>query len=151
MIGRVLNYSIQENSGVISGDDDKRYTFVGSEWKDTEAPMRGASVDFEIRGTDAVEIYRALGTSARTASGSKEKMVAGVFAIVLGGLGIHKFYLGYKTAGIIHLLIFFIGMIPIFIGTIAISVIALIEGVIYLTKSDEEFEQTYVMSKREWF
>ena len=147
MKGRVLSYSIQENRGVISGDDGARYVFVGSEWNEPEAPQRGAYVDFEIRDSDAVEIYRALGTSAK----SKEKIVAGVFAIVLGGLGIHKFYLGYKTAGIIHLLIFFIGIIPLFLGTIAISMIALVEGIIYLIKTDEEFEQTYIIGKKEWF
>lgn len=42
-------------------------------------------------------------------------------------------------------------MLPLFIGTIAISLIALIEGIIYLTKSDEEFERTYVVNKKEWF
>ena len=149
MKGRVLNYSIQENSGVISGDDGERYAFAGTEWKETEPPLRGAYVDFEAQGADAVEISRALGTSAGTASRNKEKIVAGVFAITLGGLGIHKFYLGYKTAGIIHILIFFIGMIPFFIGTIVISVIAIIEGIII--KSDEEFEYTYVVNKKEWF
>ena len=149
MKGRVLSYSIQENSGVITCDDDNRYTFVGAEWNETEAPRRGDYVDFEPQDDKAVQIYRALGAGASDAK--KEKIVAGLFAILLGGLGIHKFYLGYKTAGIIHLLIFFIGMLPLFIGTIAISLIALIEGIIYLTKSDEEFERTYVVNKKEWF
>jgi len=90
--------------------------------------------------------YPASGTEPK-----KKKIVAGLFAILLGGLGIHKFYLGYKTAGIIHLLIFFIGIIPFFIGTIVIDLIGLIEGIIYLTKSDEEFERTYVVNKKEWF
>lgn len=146
MKGRVLSYSIQENSGIITSDDDNRYTFAGSEWNETEAPQRGDYVDFEPRDGEAVQIYRALGAKPK-----KEKIVAGLFAILLGGLGIHKFYLGYKAAGIIHLLVFFIGMLPLFIGTIAISLIGLIEGIIYLTKSDEEFERTYVVNKKEWF
>ena len=40
MKGRVLSYSIQENRGVISGDDGARYAFVGSEWNEHEAPQR---------------------------------------------------------------------------------------------------------------
>ena len=66
-------------------------------------------------------------------------------------MGIHKFYLGYTTAGIIHLAIFFIGMLPLFMGTLVISIIAMIEGIIYLTKSDEEFQQTYVTGQKQWF
>lgn len=146
MKGRVLSYSIQENSGVITCDDNNRYKFVGSEWNESEAPRRGDYVDFEPKGGDAIQIYRALDAKPR-----KEKIVAGLFAFLLGGLGVHKFYLGYKTAGIIHLLIFFIGIIPFFIGTVIISLIAIIEGIIYLTKSDEEFERTYVINKKEWF
>lgn len=146
MKGRILSYSIQENSGVITCDDDNRYSFVGSEWNETEAPRRGDYVDFEPHENKAVQIYRALDAKPR-----KEKIVAGLFAFLLGGLGVHKFYLGYKTAGIIHLLIFFIGILPVFIGTVIISLIAIIEGIIYLTKSDEEFERTYVINKKEWF
>lgn len=73
----------------------------------------------------------------------KEKLVAGILAILLGGLGIHKFYLGYTTAGIIELILGFCCGIG--------SIIGLIEGVIYLTKSDEEFQKIYVDNKKEWF
>ena len=71
-----------------------------------------------------------------------KKIIAGVLAIVLGGLGIHKFILGYTQEGIIQLLIGLCG-----IG----SVIGIIEGIIYLTKSDEEFYQTYQVGKKGWF
>lgn len=71
-----------------------------------------------------------------------KKIIAGIFAIVLGGLGIHKFILGYTQEGIIQLIIGFCG-----VGYI----IGLIEGIIYLTKSDEEFYQTYQVGKRGWF
>jgi TM2 domain-containing membrane protein YozV len=71
-----------------------------------------------------------------------KKIIAGVLAIVLGGLGIHKFILGYTQEGIIQLLIGLCG-----IGYI----IGIIEGIIYLTKSDEEFYQTYQVGKKGWF
>jgi TM2 domain-containing membrane protein YozV len=63
-------------------------------------------------------------------------------AILLGGLGVHKFVLGYTKEGIIQLVIGFCG-----IG----YVIGLVEGIIYLTKSDEEFYQTYQVGKKGWF
>ena len=75
-------------------------------------------------------------------AGAKKKVTAGVLAILLGGLGIHKFYLGYTKEGIIQLILGLCG-----IG----SIIGLIEGIIYLTKSDEEFVATYVTGKKGWF
>ena len=74
-----------------------------------------------------------------------KKLVAGILAILLGGIGIHKFYLGYTTPGIILLIagLCTLGMITPLIG--------LIEGIIYLTKSDEDFIQTYQVGKKESF
>lgn len=83
---------------------------------------------------------------------SKSKVTAGILAILLGHLGIHKFYLGYTSAGLIML---GISLVSIFltggIGNAVIAIIALVEGILYLTKSDEEFQQTYVLNKKEWF
>jgi TM2 domain-containing membrane protein YozV len=77
-------------------------------------------------------------------AGAEKKVVAGVLGILLGGLGIHKFYLGYTKEGIIQLII---GVVTCGIG----GIIGLIEGIIYLTKSDEDFVATYVTNKKGWF
>ena len=77
---------------------------------------------------------------------TKSKITAGILGILLGALGIHKFYLGYTVAGIVHL------VLTILIVTAPISgIIGLIEGILYLVKSDEEFHDTYVANKRAWF
>jgi TM2 domain-containing membrane protein YozV len=73
-----------------------------------------------------------------------KKVLAGVLAIVLGGLGVHKFILGYTQEGIIQLIL---GVVTCGIG----GVIGLVEGIIYLTKTDEEFYQTYQVGKKGWF
>ena len=73
-----------------------------------------------------------------------KKILAGVLAIVIGSLGIHKFILGYTQEGIIQIVI---TIVTCGIG----GIIPLIEGIIYLTKSDEEFYQTYQVSKKGWF
>ncbi len=73
-----------------------------------------------------------------------KKVLAGVLGIIFGGLGIHKFILGYTQEGIIQIVI-------TFITCGAGSIIGLIEGIIYLTKSDEEFYQTYQVGKKGWF
>ena len=74
-----------------------------------------------------------------------KKLLAGILALVLGPLGIHKFILGYTQEGIIMIIISIITC-----GTVT-SILGLIEGIIYLTKSDEEFYQTYQVNKRGWF
>jgi len=73
-----------------------------------------------------------------------KKLTSGLLGIFLGGLGIHKFILGYTNAGIIQI------VATIFTCGFA-SIIGLIEGIMYLTKSDAEFYWTYVAGKKEWF
>lgn len=74
---------------------------------------------------------------------SDKKMIAGILGILLGGLGVHKFYLGYTQTGIIQLILGLLCGIGAIIG--------LIEGIIYLTKTDEEFDETYVNNQKQWF
>lgn len=81
-----------------------------------------------------------------------KKLIAGILAIVLGGFGIHKFILGYNKEGIILLVVTLVlGIITCGVAASAAWIIGLIEGIIYLTKSDEEFFQTYQANKRPWF
>jgi len=83
-------------------------------------------------------------------AGGKNRIVAGVLGILLGWLGIHKFYLGYTKQGLIMLLVTVFGSL-IKIGPFIMALIGLIEGIIYLLKSDEDFYATYVQSKKKWF
>lgn len=74
-----------------------------------------------------------------------KKIAAGLLAILLSPFGIHKFLLGYTNEGIIWLLITVCTC-----GTVT-GLLGIIEGIIYLTKSDEEFYQTYQVGKKGWF
>ena len=86
------------------------------------------------------------------ATGDNKKVLAGVLAILLGPLGIHKFILGYNKEGIILLVVTFIlGFITCGLGAGLTGLIGLIEGIIYLTKSDEDFYNTYQVGKKPWF
>ncbi len=76
--------------------------------------------------------------------GADKKIVAGICAILVGGFGVHKFILGYTTEGVIQLVI---TLLTCGVG----SIIGIIEGVIYLTKSDEDFVRTYIQNKKGWF
>ena len=77
-------------------------------------------------------------------AGADKKLVAGICGILVGGFGIHKFILGYTTEGIIQIVI---TLVTCGVG----SIIGLIEGIIYLTKSDEDFVRTYIQNKKGWF
>jgi TM2 domain-containing membrane protein YozV len=76
-------------------------------------------------------------------AGAEKKVVAGILGILLGSLGIHKFYLGYTKEGVIQILLSLLCGLGGLIG--------LIEGIMYLTKSDEEFVATYITGKKGWF
>ena len=77
---------------------------------------------------------------------TKSKVVAGVLGILLGTLGVHKFYLGYVGTGIVHV------VLTILIITAPVSsIVGLIEGILYLTKTDSEFHSTYVENRKSWF
>lgn len=69
-----------------------------------------------------------------------KRIVAGILAILLGGWGVHKFYLGMPMPGIITILACFGGF----------GILGLVEGIIYLTKSDEDFIKTYQIEKKQW-
>jgi len=153
MKGQILDFNIQTNFGHISGDNGERYVFSGAEWKGNGTPIRGMRVDFEFEGNQAKGVYNALvGVGS---SSTKNKTAAGLLGIFLGGLGIHKFYLGFTGPGLVYLLVNTIGFaitwIFLFIPNIVLGVMALIEGILYISKSDEDFEQTYLIGKKQWF
>ncbi|MFD0761399.1 TM2 domain-containing protein [Lutibacter aestuarii] len=81
-------------------------------------------------------------------SEESKRIIAGILAILLGSFGVHKFVLGYTTQGIIMLAI---TIVTCGVGAAITSIIGLVEGIIYLTKSDEEFVYMYQTNKKEWF
>jgi TM2 domain-containing membrane protein YozV len=83
---------------------------------------------------------------------ASKKIAAGICGIFLGFLGVHKFILGYSTEGAIMLLVSLVaGIFTCGISTSVMGIIGLVEGIIYLTKSDREFIDTYVNKKQGWF
>jgi phage shock protein PspC (stress-responsive transcriptional regulator) len=125
MKGTILDFSIPESAGVVSGDDGNRYRFAGADWKATGAmPRAGARVDFVAADGVASEIY--LDTAAGPAGwgqaplpdglddryrglycSSDEKMVLGL----CGGLA-HKF--GVQVS-VVRVVVFFVMMFVLWI------------------------------------
>lgn len=67
---------------------------------------------------------------------NKDKIIAGVLALLLGAFGAHKFYMGNTKAGVIYLLVSLLSC-----GTLATiaGILALIEGIMILVEDDEKF------------
>jgi len=157
MQGTILKISFQSSSGIITGEDGGRYNFNTSQWRANGNPHKGQRVDFLPSGSEATEIYPMQSTSGlhSLTSGEKNRTVAALLAIVLGSVGAHKFYLGYTMQGIILLVLTISGWVltSVFIGVLWAwipGLLGLIEGIIYLSKTDEEFEQTYVVDQKHW-
>jgi len=83
---------------------------------------------------------------------SNKKLAAGLTGIFLGSFGVHKFILGYTTPGVIMLVISLAGgVVTCGIASFVMGVIGLIEGIIYLTKTNDEFRNLYADGVKEWF
>lgn len=70
--------------------------------------------------------------------GSKDRTVAGILAILLGTFGVHHFYLGNIGIGVLYLVLS---------CTALSSILGVIDGIIYLTKPEDQFQRNY----RNWF
>jgi TM2 domain-containing membrane protein YozV len=79
---------------------------------------------------------------------NSKKVAAGICGILLGSLGVHKFILGYQKEGLIMLLGSFL---TCGIAAPVMGVIGLVEGIIYLTKTDQEFYDEYIAQQKGWF
>jgi len=65
---------------------------------------------------------------------TKSKTTAGILGILLGGLGVHKFYMGRIGQGILYL---------VFVWTYVPAIIGLIEGIWYLVMSEEDWQRRF--------
>lgn len=143
MRGKVLSFN--GTTGLISGDDGKRYSFAKADLMDASHVAAGTSVDFEADGSDAHGVYIVPGVLSE-----KNKWIAALLCFFFGIWGVHKFYLGRTHAGIIMLLSGTVGWILILPG-LAVVLISFIELIIYLVKSDQSFYEDYVVGQKSWF
>lgn len=109
MRGKILDYRIQENRGIISGDNNTRYVFLSNEWKDNEVePKVGQEVDFEIEGNQAKEIYlvKKQNTIISTFNGERSEIKKkAVLAAIGSGMGL------FSIIPVIGILLLIIGFV----------------------------------------
>lgn len=121
-------------------DDDEHYDRRQKGADETFCSSCGAIIKKEAEICPKCGVRQKHAPETHTVSSPKRiksRVTAAVLALLLGGIGVHKFYIGKTGMGIIYL-IFFWTYIPAIIG--------FIEGIIYLTstKTDEEFTAKYV-------
>jgi TM2 domain-containing membrane protein YozV len=117
-------------------------------WNSTGTQLE---LNWNSTGTQLELNWNSTGTLMATFNYSTEEVrqkrfICGIFAIFFGMFGIHKFILGYTGAGAIML----IGSLLV-LPALIMAVIGLIEGIIYLTKTDDEFREVYLTNRKEWF
>ncbi|MDT0620838.1 TM2 domain-containing protein [Croceitalea vernalis] len=123
--------------------------------KDAAGDAKEAASDFADEAKKTANEFSD-GLNKAVGGSENKKILAGILAIILGSLGVHKFILGYQKEGFILLGVTILGYATtcFVIGTFFFwipGLIGLIEGIIYLTKSDEEFYNTYQVGKKPWF
>ncbi len=114
-----------------------------------------AASDFKDEAKKTANEFKE-GFQEATGGTENKKILAGILAIILGSLGVHKFLLGYNKEGIIMLAVTLLGYATtcVVVGAFFFwipGLIGLIEGIIYLTKSDAEFYNTYQVGRKPWF
>ncbi len=135
-----------DKAGELADEAKEKVSEFANEAKETAADL----------ANDAKEAASDFADNAKEAfgnvTGDNKKVLAGILAIILGPLGVHKFILGYNKEGIIMLVATLIlSFVTCGIGVGITGIIGLVEGIIYLTKSDEEFYNTYQAGQKTWF
>ena len=134
-----------------------------SPWADVQAAAIVAGHDARAAVQSGVANVQAQGDALPQGDTAQKRLVAGLLGIFLGSLGVHKFYLGINQPGIIMLVctlagyLLFTLLAIVLIGFVflllpsAVGLVGLIEGILYLTKSDADFQREYVVGKKPWF
>lgn len=150
MQGTILSFDVANNKGMISCEDGNRYRFALVDWGGADAPYKGTAVEFSLREDGQAKDIKKSDAIPIAAAQAKSRIVAALQALFLGGLGIHKFYIGDHVAGAIMLMVSLLGLALLGIPSALVGLIALVEFELYLTKSDADFERIYLQEKRAW-
>jgi TM2 domain-containing membrane protein YozV len=85
-------------------------------------------------------------------SHTTKQLLSGYCGIIFGAFGVHKFVLGYTPEAVIMLIVTLVGGYFTYgLTLIIMQIVGLIEGMIYLNKSHDEFVNTYFLNRQGWF
>lgn len=85
MRGKILDYNLQESSGIISAENGERYSFSNRDWKSsTISPSKELEVDFTVEETKALEVYV---IQSKTVIQTQDTSGAAIVSMIFGILG----------------------------------------------------------------
>src|SRR5262249_54875430 len=132
--------------GVESGTSQPPYYQPSSGWNQQQPPQDSPPYPGYQRYSPQPGYHNfAMAAHDWRALEAADKVPAGMLGIMIGVLRIHKFVLGYKTEGLIMLLV---TLLTCGFGAMIFRPIELEEGIMFLLKIDEEFVKTYIQNKR---
>lgn len=151
MRGQVLGVDARTGDGIVAGDDGRRYSFKPDDWAARGEPAVGMYVDFETHENRALTLFPVPGTSPPPAAApaspplgsDRNKWVAAVLALLLGPLGIHRFYLGRTGTGIAMLV-----LSCTLVGLLVTGPWGFVDMIRYLIMDEREFEERYARGAR---
>ncbi|MHC9418746.1 TM2 domain-containing protein [Sphingomonas citri] len=147
MRGQILGVDVRSGDGLVAGEDGERYTFSPEDWAQHGEPSRGQLVDFEAAAGRARNVFPVptapaaapLPLAAAPApTTDRNKYIAAVLAFLFGMFGIHRFYLGRVTSGIVMAVLTFT-----VIGALVTVPLSIVDMVRYLVMSDRDFAARY--------
>ncbi|MFZ2727036.1 MAG: TM2 domain-containing protein [Methylococcaceae bacterium] len=101
MIGHIESYDEQTQTGAIKSEE-KFFPFYINDWAANVAPEQGDDVIFEVVDNKAVQI-NLMGAYLEKPKAVKYRYLAAFLALILGFLGVHRFYLGYYKIGLMQI------------------------------------------------
>lgn len=126
MIGHIESFDLGRQTGVIRSKDSF-YEFHLDQWKSPGLPENGDDVNFELEEGEAKSVIL-VGSYLNLHEPVKSRLLAIVLALFLGGLGAHRFYLGYYWIGL--------AQIAVTVATIGFGVVwGFIEFALLLSKN----------------
>lgn len=150
----------QATPGAVSLDKStpagQRQEAGASPWAAAQDAATGAANAAQQAVQGGLNSFQAQGDVAQ------RRLIAGLLGIFLGSLGVHKFYLGMTQAGLIMLGLTIGGWILGIVGSLvivgaiffvipwAVGLLGLVEGILYLTKSDADFQRDYLSGRKPW-
>lgn len=124
MLGHIESYDERCQTGVIKYQD-RFYEFHIDQWTAEQAPQAGDDVDFDHENNEVIEVSP-VGAYLVELQPVKHHLIAALLGIVFGGLGFHRFYLGFWGLGITQILV------TLFTGGFGV-VWGFVEGVLIFT------------------
>ncbi len=108
MLGHIESYDQDIQTGIIKAED-KFFEFYIDSWTSEDGPKAGDDVDFIEQDGEVTEVSL-VGEYIKDLRPVKSRWLAAILGILLGAVGVHRFYLGYYTIGIIQIIVTLVTM-----------------------------------------